>query len=182
MLVIIINQEFASGNITQSSIRVHSFISEASGLSQAHQDLRPAGLDPPQWKHLNWKPTGMLGILVSAGKKVVDRAARFPLLFLSNCAHTCLQSATCQAGSAENIAFQCHNTWSDDLRKSFLFSCSYDWSASPQNFLSYWNCLAALYSLWLLGQRMTQEHCTALLVNIRGWIPPMYLIPLHVMS
>ena len=42
--------------------------------------------------------------------------------------------------------------------------------------------VSLLYSVWLLGQRMTQEHHTALLVNIRGWIPLMCPIPLHVMS
>lgn len=98
----------------------HSFRTEASGHSQAHGDLRPAGASPllraPQLT-AQWH----------AGNSSYQLERRWWtehlifLLFLSNRAQTCMQSVSCQPDSAENIAFLWCNSWSKDLRKSFCF-------------------------------------------------------------
>lgn len=53
-----------------------------------------------------------------------------------------------------------------------------DLHARRTSFHTYWNCLAALYGVWLLGwgQWMTQVHCLTLLVNMKSRIPPAYFI------
>lgn len=126
----------------------HSFRTEASGHSQAHGDLRPAGASPllraPQLT-AQWH----------AGNSSYQLERRWWtehlifLLFLSNCAQTCMQSVSCQPDSAENIAFLWCNSWSKDRESRFVFFLSYDWSASPQNFLSYILKLSRC-SMWCL--------------------------------
>lgn len=60
----------------------------------------------------------------------------------------------------------------------FFLTVMTDLHARRTSFHTYWNCLAALYGVWLLGwgQWMTQAHCLTLLVNMKSRIPPAYLI------
>lgn len=173
-----------------------SFVRRLTILQNILLELKPRGIrrhtgiwgqqEPhPCWEHLNWQPSGMLGIQVISWRE----GGGLNTLFFY-CFSRTVPRLVCRVYRASLILQRTLHFYGVTAEAKtekvvlFFFSVMTDLQARRTSFHTYWNCLAALCGVWLLGQRqwMTQEHCVKLLVNIRGRISQTYLIFLSVIT
>lgn len=137
-----------------------SFVRRLTILQNILLELKPRGIrrhtgiwgqqEPhPCWEHLNWQPSGMLGIQVISWREGGGLNTLFFYCFSRTVPRLVCRVYRASLILQRTLHFYGVTAEAKTWESRFVFFLSYDWSASPQNFLSYILKLSRC-SMWCL--------------------------------